>query len=76
MEAVRGDIWDHEAVARTPEEDADERNDETEDAEEAEQDDYRWSTIVLSLVKSAPFQMRRVGDTPLQPSTMRAKAGQ
>jgi hypothetical protein len=43
---------------------------------EAEQDDYRWSTIVLSLVKSAPFQMRRVGDTPLQPSTMTAGAGQ
>ena len=43
---------------------------------EAEQDDYRWSTIVLGLVKSAPFQMRRVGDAPLQPSTMTVRAGQ
>jgi hypothetical protein len=43
---------------------------------DAEQDDYRWSTIVLSLVKSAPFQMRRVGDAPLQPSTTTARAGQ
>jgi hypothetical protein len=41
---------------------------------QAEQDDYRWSTIVLSLVKSAPFQMRRVGDAPLQPSPMTVKA--
>jgi hypothetical protein len=43
---------------------------------QAEQDDYRWSAIVLSLVNSAPFQMRRVGDAPLQPSTMTASAGQ
>jgi hypothetical protein len=25
---------------------------------EAEKDDYRWSSIVLEIVKSAPFQMR------------------
>ena len=25
-------------------------------------DDYRWSTIILGIVNSAPFQMRRTGD--------------
>jgi hypothetical protein len=25
-------------------------------------DDYRWSSIILSIVNSAPFQMRRIGD--------------
>ena len=24
-------------------------------------DDYRWSSVVLGIVKSAPFQMRRSG---------------
>jgi hypothetical protein len=27
----------------------------------AEADDYRWSSAILALVKSAPFQMRRAG---------------
>jgi hypothetical protein len=26
---------------------------------EASRDDYRWSSIILGIVKSAPFQMRR-----------------
>jgi hypothetical protein len=26
---------------------------------EAADDDYRWSSIVLGIVRSAPFQMRR-----------------
>jgi hypothetical protein len=25
-------------------------------------DDYRWSSIILRIVNSAPFQMRRTGD--------------
>jgi hypothetical protein len=25
-------------------------------------DDYRWSSIILGIVNSAPFQMRRTGD--------------
>jgi hypothetical protein len=24
-------------------------------------DDYRWSSVILAMVKSAPFQMRRSG---------------
>jgi hypothetical protein len=24
-------------------------------------DDYRWSALILNIVKSAPFQMRRAG---------------
>jgi hypothetical protein len=28
-------------------------------AREAAQDKYRWSSFVLSIVKSSPFQMRR-----------------
>jgi hypothetical protein len=24
-------------------------------------DDYRWSSVILGIVKSAPFQMRRSG---------------
>lgn len=36
---------------------------------EAEAADFRWNAVMLNLVKSAPFQMRRVGDAPiLQPS--------
>jgi hypothetical protein len=27
-------------------------------------DDYRWSSIVLNVVKSAPFQMRSAGQSP------------
>ena len=42
----------------------------------AARDDYRFSSIVMGIVKSAPFQMRRVGDAPLQPSTMNVSAGQ
>ena len=30
-----------------------------------EKSDYQWSSLVLALVKSTPFQMRRVGETPL-----------
>jgi len=26
---------------------------------EAKPDDYRWSTIIMGIVKSTPFQMRR-----------------
>ena len=26
---------------------------------EAEADDYHWSTLILAIVKSTPFQMRR-----------------
>jgi len=29
---------------------------------EAATDDYRWSSIILGIVNSAPFQMRRTGD--------------
>lgn len=44
---------------------------------DAEAADYRWSAVILNLVKSAPFQMRRVGDTPLlQPTTVAAQANQ
>jgi uncharacterized protein DUF1585 len=25
-------------------------------------DDYRWSSIILGIVNSAPFEMRRTGD--------------
>ena len=28
-----------------------------------ERDEYRWSSLVLGIVKSAPFQMRRVSDS-------------
>jgi hypothetical protein len=27
----------------------------------AGRDDYRWSSVILGIVKSAPFQMRRAG---------------
>jgi hypothetical protein len=29
---------------------------------EASADDQRWSSIILGIVKSSPFQMRRVSD--------------
>jgi uncharacterized protein DUF1585 len=29
---------------------------------EAASDDYRWSSIILGIINSAPFQMRRVSD--------------
>jgi hypothetical protein len=29
---------------------------------QAATEDYRWSSIILGIVNSAPFQMRRVSD--------------
>ncbi|MGE3513368.1 MAG: DUF1592 domain-containing protein, partial [Vicinamibacterales bacterium] len=41
---------------------------------DAEAADYKWTSVILNLVKSAPFQMRRVGETPLLQPTMSAQA--
>lgn len=35
----------------------------------AAQEEYRWSSLILGVVKSAPFQMRRVGGTEETPVT-------
>jgi hypothetical protein len=29
---------------------------------EAASEDYRWSSVILGIINSAPFQMRRVSD--------------
>ena len=36
---------------------------------EAARDDYRWSSIVLGVVKSPPFQRTRSPSTPVEAST-------
>ena len=33
---------------------------------DAARDDYRWSSLILGIVQSAPFQERMVGDTGQQ----------
>ena len=38
--------------------------------------EFRWNTVILNLVKSAPFQMRRMGDTPFLQPTVTAQANQ
>ena len=43
---------------------------------EAEATDYRWNSVILGIVKSAPFQMRRVGDEPISSPTVAARAHQ
>jgi hypothetical protein len=44
---------------------------------DAEKDEYRWNSVVLALVKSAPFQMRRVGEDPVLSSpALTARADQ
>ena len=35
---------------------------------EMAQDDYRWSALVLGIVNSKPFQMRRVSGSPVSPA--------
>ncbi len=43
---------------------------------DAEAVDYRWDAVILGLVKSAPFQMRRAGDAPVISPTVTAQANQ
>ncbi len=43
---------------------------------DAEAADFRWNAVILSLVKSAPFQMRRGGDVPFLQPTVTAQANQ
>jgi hypothetical protein len=35
-------------------------------ARDASRNDYKFSSIVLGIVKSTPFQMRRVQDAPVR----------
>jgi len=43
---------------------------------DAEAADYRWTAVILSLIKSAPFQMRRVGDSPVLAPAAASQANQ
>ena len=43
---------------------------------DAARDDYRWSSLVLGIVESAPFQQRIVRESGHQASTAADAAGQ